>query len=296
MQPESRFVESNGVNHHYLEWGSPGNPNLVMFHAVGMCSQIWNSAARVLAQDYHVFCFDLRGHGDTKNSGDLRGHEDTEHPGGEYNFQQLGQDVASVMQTMGLEGSIGVGHSAGGMSMLIADSLVPGIIGRGVLVDTRVGESPMTLLTPEEQKVRIKRTLQKRSVWESRETMYAAYRDRRAFKSWTDEVFADYIEGGTRVLDDGRVELKCHPQIEEKFYQSRRELDTFKVLHGLGGEYILLVGDYKGAQTPRDEAVQHLIRETKSFRFKGLGAGSHFVPMEHPALVLKEIRSFIDPP
>ena len=109
---------------------------------------------------------------------DLRGHGDTEHTEGEYTFQQIGEDVASVIQTMGLEGSIGVGHSAGGMSMLIADSLVPGIIGKGVLVDTRVGDSPMALLSPDEQKVRMERNLQKRSIWESREAMYSAYRDR----------------------------------------------------------------------------------------------------------------------
>ena len=284
MQPESRFVESNGVNHHYLEWGDPGNPNLLMFHAVGMCSQIWNHAARDLAQDYHVFCFDLRGHGDT------------EHPGGGFTFMQIGEDVASVIQTLGLEGSIGVGHSAGGMSMLIADSLVPGILGKGVLVDTRVGDSPMALLTPEEQKERIQRTLQKRSIWESREIMYAAYRERRVFKPWTDEVFADYIEGATRLLDDGRAELKCNPVVEENFYQNRKDLDTFQVLQGLGGEYVLLVGAYDGAQTPQDAAVLHLDRETKGFQVKELGAGSHFVPMEHPDLVLKEIRNFIDQP
>ena len=275
-------MRSNGVNHHYLEWGNPGNPNLLMFHAIGMCSQIWNNAARDLAQDYHVFCFDLRGHGDT------------EHSGGEYSFLQIGEDVASVVQSMGLEGSIGVGHSAGGMSMLIADSLVPGIIGKGVLVDTRVGDGPMALLSPEEQQIRTKRTLQKRSIWESREIMYDAYRDRRAFTSWTDEVFGDYIEGATRSLGDGRVELKCDPLVEETFYQSRQGLNTSKVLCGLRGEYILLVGNYKGAQTPENAAVQHLTKETKGFQLKELGAGSHFVPMEHPCLVLNEIRNFID--
>ena len=282
MQPESRFVESNGVKHHYLEWGSPDNPSVVMFHAVGMSSQIWNNAARDLARDYHVFSFDLRGHGDT------------EHHDGGYTFQQIGQDTASVIQALGLEGSIAVGHSAGGMSILIADSLFPGIVGKGVLIDTRVGDSPMTLLTPEEQELRAKRTLQKRLVWESREVMYEAYRGRRAFKPWVDEVFADYIEGNTRLLDDGRVELKCKPLVEETFYESRRDLDTSQVLRGLGGEYILLVGDYKGAQTPKDAAVLHLQQETKGFQLKELGAGSHFVPMEHPALVLKEIRNFID--
>ncbi|SVD55143.1 uncharacterized protein METZ01_LOCUS407997, partial [marine metagenome] len=126
MQPESRFVESNGVNHHYLEWGSPDNPSVVMFHAVGMSSQIWNNTARDLARDYNVHSFDLRGHGDT------------EHPEGGFTFQQIGQDTASVIQALGLEGSIAVGHSAGGMSMLIADSMFPGIVSKGVLVDTRV--------------------------------------------------------------------------------------------------------------------------------------------------------------
>jgi pimeloyl-ACP methyl ester carboxylesterase len=275
-------VESNGVKHHYLEWGSPDNPSVVMFHAVGMSSQIWNNAARDLARDYHVFSFDLRGHGDT------------EHHDGGYTFQQIGQDTASVIQALGLEGSIAVGHSAGGMSILIADSLFPGIVGKGVLIDTRVGDSPMALLTPEEQELRAKRTLQKRLVWESREVMYEAYRGRWAFKPWVDEVFADYIEGNTRLLDDGRVELKCKPLVEETFYESRRDLDTSQVLRGLGGEYILLVGDYKGAQTPKDAAVLHLQQETKGFQLKELGAGSHFVPMEHPALVLKEIRNFID--
>jgi pimeloyl-ACP methyl ester carboxylesterase len=195
---------------------------------------------------------------------------------------------------MGLEGAIGVGHSAGGMAMLIADSLFPGIVSKGVLVDTRVGDSPMALLSPDEQKLRAQRTLQKRTIWESREVMYEAYRDRRAFKAWTDEVFGDYIEGNTRLLEDGRVELKCNPVVEETFYESRAELDTSQVLHGLGGEYILLVGDYKGAQTPQDAAVQRLTQETKRFQLKELGAGSHFVPMEHPDLVLKEIRNFID--
>ena len=282
MEPESRFVESDGVNHHYLEWGDPKKPNILMFHAVGMCAAIRNNAARDLAENYHVCSFDLRGHGDT------------EHPDGEYTFMQIGQDTASVIRALKLEGSICIGHSAGGMSMLIADSLSPGIVGKGVLVDTRVGDSPMALLSPEEQKLRMQRTLQKRTVWESRDIMYEAYRDRRVFKPWTDEVFSDYIDGGTRSLGDGRVELKCNPVVEENFYENRRHLDTSTVLRGLGGEYMLLVGAYKGAQTAQDAAVRHLAKESNGFTVHELGAGSHFVPMEHPDLVLKAIRNFID--
>ena len=281
MRLESKTVKTNGIEIHYLERGNVNNPTVVMFHAIGMSAQIWNAIAVKLSDQFHVFAFDLRGHGDTKDDG------------GNYTFEKLGEDAASVIQELNLQGSIGVGHSAGGMAMLIADSKVPGIISKGVLVDTRVGESPMMLLTPEEQKIRIERTLQKRTIWESREVMYDAYRDRRVFKPWEDGVFADYIEGGTRLLEDGRAELKCLPTTEETFYESRAKLEPEMLLKGLGGEYILLVGDYEGAQTLQDEAVQHLIRETNGFQLKELGAGSHFVPMEFPGIVLKEIRAFI---
>ena len=53
------------------------------------------------------------------------------------------------------------------------------------------------------------RTRNKRAIWETREVMYDAYRNRRVFSTWTDDAVRDYIYGGTRLLDDGRAELKC---------------------------------------------------------------------------------------
>ena len=84
-------METNGVNHHYLEWGAADKPSVLMFHAVGMCAGIWNHAARDLALDHHVYSFDLRGHGDT------------EHLDGEYTFMQIGHDTASGFRTGGVD-------------------------------------------------------------------------------------------------------------------------------------------------------------------------------------------------
>ncbi len=282
LEPESKFVEANGLNFHYLAWGDPQKPPLVMAHAIGLCAQIWNHAARDLAKDYYVMAIDLRAHGDSED------------PGNGYTFPQLGADMASVIQALELERPYAVGHSAGGMALLIADSLASGTVGKAVLVDTRVGESPMMLLTPEERVQRMERTAQKRSIWESREAMYQAYRERRAFKTWTDQIFGDYIQGGTRLLEDGRAELKCTTEAEGAFYRDRVTLETSQVLLGLSGEYLLLVGNYEGAQTEQDAAVQHLMRESGGFRLKALERGTHFVPMEYPDLVLSEIRAFLD--
>jgi pimeloyl-ACP methyl ester carboxylesterase len=278
LQAESRYVRANGINHHYLAWEDPEKPPLVMLHGIGLCAQVWNWSARHLARHYYVMSFDLRGHGNTDKSGSG------------YTFEQIGADVAAIIQTLGLERPFGVGHSAGGMSLLIADSLSPGTVGKAVLVDTRVGASPMMLSVQE----RMERTFQKRTVWDNREAMYTAYRERRVFKTWADEVFRDYIEGGTLLLEDGRAELKCPTDVEATFYQSRVSLDTSRFLKGLQGQYLLLVGNYQGAQTEQDQAVQQLLQESKGSRFKALPQGSHFAPMEYPDLVLGEIRQFLD--
>jgi len=282
FQSESKYVAANGINHHYLEWGNPETPPIVMLHGIGLCAQVWNKLARGLAQDYHVLSFDLRGHGDTDK------------PGSGYTFPTLGEDVSAIIQTLGLERPFAVGHSAGGMSLMISDHLVPGTVGRTVLVDTRVGSAATTTLTSERRQERMRRTREKRPVWANREVMYDAYRGRRVFKTWEDEVFNDYIEGGTRLLDDGSAELKCPADVEAMFYDARAVLDPSKYVKGLTGKYLLLVGGYQGAQSEQDDAVQRLFSESKGSTFKQLDRGSHFVPMEYPDLVLSEIREYFE--
>ncbi len=63
LQPTSQFVKAQGNNHHNLDWGNPTAPPLLLLHAVGLCASTWNRAARSLNADFHVMCFDQRGHG-----------------------------------------------------------------------------------------------------------------------------------------------------------------------------------------------------------------------------------------
>lgn len=281
MEPKSKYVEANGFTHHYLDWGNEGAQPVLMTHGIGLCAQIWNHAARSLSADYHVMSLDLRAHGETQD------------PEKGYKFEDLGEDVSAVITALDLRDLFGVGHSAGGMSLLIADSLSSGPLSKVMLIDTRVGDSPMAMLTPEERAERIKRTEQKRNIWESRPVMYEAYRNRRVFKTWTDEVFGYYINGGTRVLSDGTVEIKCSNMVEATFYDSRQSLDTSKVITNLGAEYMLAVGNYEGRQKLTDTAVQKLSEEAQGFSFSELPEGSHFVPMEHPDLVCDSIKEFL---
>ena len=280
LQPTSQFVKAQGINHHYLDWGNPTAPPLLLLHAVGLCASTWNRAARSLGADFHVMCFDQRGHGDTESTDQ------------NLTFHQMGEDLAEVIRLMGFEGVDTVGHSLGGMATMIADSLQPGIIGRSVLIESRVGPPPASAPSQDLQE-RARRARLKRSIWESREAMYEAYRNRPVFKRWTEEVFADFIEGGTRLLPDGGAELKCNPEVEAAFYGQRDGVNDAVYIERLTGQYLLLLGDYPTGQKPEDVGVQNFLKTVAGSRVKAMGCGTHFIPMEYPDLILSEIRGFL---
>ena len=277
--PSSKFVKANGIEHHYLDWGRADRSPLILLHGIGLCAQVWSRTGRELSEDYHVLAFDLRGHGDS------------EKPGHEYTFEALGHDLAELVPALGLTRPYAVGHSAGGSAAIIANSLSPGILGPTVVVDSRVGGSRALSSRPD-MRDRPARTRRKRSIWDSRDEMFEAYRNRAAFKTWQEEIFRDYIYGGTRLLQDGRAELKCPTEVEATFYEQRAALDTSPYVNGLKGHYLLLLGYYPGAQTLDDPGIIEFCGEVEGSQAKVAPQGTHFLPMEHPETVLAEVQQF----
>ena len=272
----SHYVSANGIRHHYLEWGDPSNPPLLMLHATGLCAWPWKPIARRLADSYRVLAFDQRGHGDTDQSD--KG----------YKFEYAGEDLAAIVDAMDLESPRVIGHSSGGLAAIIASYLLPGKFGRVVLVETRVSnEAPSA--PSQDLARRAERTRMKRLVWESREAMFDAYRTRAAFKDWEDEPYRQFIEGGTRLLPDGRAELKCHPETEATFYGMRDDLPVENYLRGLPGDWLLLLANYPGSQRPDDPGIEQFQKLVCGSTVKPMGKGSHFLPMEYPSDVLNAI-------
>ena len=272
----SHFVSANGIRHHYLEWGDPSNPPLLMLHATGLCAWPWKPIARGLAERYRVLAFDQRGHGDTDQS--EKG----------YRFEYAGEDLAAIVEQMNLERPRVIGHSSGGLAAIIASNLLPGVFDDAVLVETRVSNDVADVPSQDLNR-RADRTRMKRPVWESREAMFDAYRTRAAFKDWEDEPYFQFIEGGTRLLPDGRAELKCHPETEATFYGMRDELPIQDYLCGLTGNWLLLLADYPGSQRPDDAGVKQFRRLVPRSVVKPMGKGSHFLPMEYPVDVLHAV-------
>ena len=124
-EPEDRTVRANGMNFHYLEWGDPANPTVVMLHGVSQQAHSWDFVSLALSPVYHVISLDQRGHGDTDWAAD-----------GNYSIDAMQADIDGVIDSLGLDDFNLMGHSMGGRNSFIWASRHPETLRSLTIVDT----------------------------------------------------------------------------------------------------------------------------------------------------------------
>lgn len=102
--PPGKIASVNGIDIHYQERGT-GEP-LLLLHGFGGCATEWTPFAEVLAQDYRVISVDLRGHGWSTN------------PSGIFTMRKSAEDIAALLEKLGIAKTRAIGISAGGMTLL----------------------------------------------------------------------------------------------------------------------------------------------------------------------------------
>ena len=124
-EPADRFVDANGLNFHYLEWGDPANPTVLMLHGASQQGHSWDFISLPLSPDYHVLALDQRGHGDSDWA-----------PDGDYSLDAMQGDLDAVIPALGLDGFHLMGHSMGGRNSFVWASRHPGTLRSLTIVDT----------------------------------------------------------------------------------------------------------------------------------------------------------------
>lgn len=102
--PVSKTVRAGDLEVHYLEAGS-GRP-LILLHGGTATAQSWGEWLPRLAERYHVFAPDTRGHGRTDN------------PAQRLGYDMFADDVAHFIAALGLRKPIIIGYSDGGQAAL----------------------------------------------------------------------------------------------------------------------------------------------------------------------------------
>jgi len=109
--PDVRYRSCNTVvrhqRFHFLEWGEPESPPVVLLHGGNQSAHSWDLVSLHLARRYHVIALDQRGHGDSEWN-----------RGADYSIRAMSQDVEHFLAQRGIQRPVVLAHSMGGMVTL----------------------------------------------------------------------------------------------------------------------------------------------------------------------------------
>jgi pimeloyl-ACP methyl ester carboxylesterase len=112
--PTSHTYFSQRLRLHYVDWGHPAGPPLLLLHGGRDHCRNWDWVAHALRNEWHVIAPDLRGHGDSQWS-----------PDGSYTMAGYVYDLAQLIHQQRLAPVTIVAHSLGGQIALRYAGIYP---------------------------------------------------------------------------------------------------------------------------------------------------------------------------
>ncbi|RCG31042.1 alpha/beta fold hydrolase [Sphaerisporangium album] len=112
----------NGIRLAYRVAGDPGAPPVVLLPGRGADHTTWDEVIEPLAASWRVYAPDLRGHGQSEWPGD-------------YSLESMRDDVVGLLDHLGVERAIVIGHSLGGVVAYLIAEEYPDRVARMVLED-----------------------------------------------------------------------------------------------------------------------------------------------------------------
>ena len=102
---------ANGLRLHYLDWGTNGNPAMVLLHGFAVTAHAWDFFSLTARGDFHIYALDHRGHGDSEWA-----------PNGDYDRARYVTDLIAFVDALHLGSLVLIGHSLGGGEMVDAQA------------------------------------------------------------------------------------------------------------------------------------------------------------------------------
>jgi pimeloyl-ACP methyl ester carboxylesterase len=287
--PERRTIKMWDGEVSCLAWeGADARaPSVHFAHANGFNAQTYRTLLDGLGHEMRLYATDLRGHGHTTLAAN---------PKGMRTWLIYRDDILRTMHELDGRPKMLVGHSMGATASLMVALAKPNWVTGLVLVEPVIMPRKylrwMRLMKAvglaERVSPVITQAKRRRGIFPSREAMFDAYRGRGAFRTWPEDVVRDYIVGGTvDYIDDRQVRLACTPGWEAANYAANA-LDIWRDLDQLRCPLTLIVGDKRS--TCPDPVVELMLAQRPEIRIVKVPGASHFLPMEHPEIVQREIR------
>ena len=179
-------------------WPAQHNTDLTPLHfahANGFPAGSYDKLLRLLAQERTVYAMDHRATWDSSPY----------QPPSEFTWHSAADDLIAAIEQVSPNGVIGVGHSLGAVSTLLAAIKRPDLFKQILLVEPVMFPTRMFVMfagVPKPLRAKVfglvKKTLLRRERWTTREEFTQALGGKSLFKGFSAEVFQDYATHGLR--------------------------------------------------------------------------------------------------
>lgn len=267
-----------------LAWGPADRPaDIVFSHANGFNALTYRSILAPLGEEgLRVLAVDQRGHGWSRLSADAEGRT---------SWTPLADDLLAVLDALKIENVVLAGHSMGGTISLFAAAREPSRCKALALFDPVIMAREMLALA---QQGRLSETplaqgaLRRRAVFPDKAAVVASYTGKGAFKTWSPQMLADYVEAGFWERADGQVELACAPAWEASNFSTHAH-DPWEAFR----ESRCPIRILKAETGSTCSAVEGPLTADGRIRIETVPGTSHFLPMEVPERVRIALRNLV---
>ena len=285
--PTSHSFISQRLRLHYVDWGNPDAPPVVLVHGGQDHCRNWDWVAQDLRRDYHVIAYDLRGHGDSDHSSS-----------GDYALATHIYDLGQLIHQQRLAPVRIVAHSLGGNIALRYTGLYPETVSKLVAIEGLgpTAERLQARGVPETMAARLRSWLEGRRVLAGRlprrypTIEEACARMQKENRHLSPEQARHLTIHGASQNEDGTYSWKF-----DQYVRSWSPIDIpDEALHAIWGAIscptLLVNGRESWASNPETDGRLQYFKTARVAMFDNAG---HWVHHDRLEAFLAEVRAFL---
>jgi pimeloyl-ACP methyl ester carboxylesterase len=289
-EPTSHTYVSQRLRLHYLDWGNPDAPALLLLHGTRDHAHSWDWTARRLSDRYHVIAPDLRGHGDSQWA-----------IGSLYTPAEYLYDIAQLIQQQQLERVRIVAHSLGAIVALRFAGSHPDVVERLVVVDGTGDLAMQTIARPPAPErvftwVQAQRALAARQPRRYPSLEEAVRRMQQANPHLSEEQARHLTSHGAQQNEDGSYSWKFDAYLDANLLNGTFQVDlplqdTLDLWRNIGCPVLFLTGEESWHVASLDEAA--LLASFQDARHLFIERAGHWLHHDRLDRFLELVEDFL---
>jgi len=284
--PTSRVWFSERLRLHYVDWGNPDGPPLLLLHGGRDHCRNWDWVAAALRDGWHVIAPDLRGHGDSAWS--LSGH---------YTMANYIYDLAQLIHQQQLAPVSIVAHSLGGNIALRYSGIYPETVRRLVAIEG-LGPGPRSAAQRDTQPIAARMrdwVVEQRAMAGRLPRRYASIEEalkrmQEANRRLTAEQARHLTQHAVNQNEDGTYSWKFDPYVRiwPPYDMTREEIAL--LWSNIACPTLLVWGKESWASDPAADGRAEYFRDA---RVLGIDGAGHWVHHDRLELFVGEVSGFL---